>query len=48
MPPAAYGPKIQAIDDLTHPAFVDYSHAVDVPVKAGDLIVLDVRLIHAT
>ena len=45
MPPAAYGPKIQASDDLTHPAFVDYANAVDVPVKAGDLLVLDVRLI---
>ena len=48
MPPAAYGPKIQASDDLTHSAFVDYVNAVDVPVKADDLIVLDGRLIRAT
>ena len=48
MPPAAYGPEIQAIDDLSHPAFADNSNAVDVPVKAGDLIILDARLIHAT
>ena len=42
------GPEIQAIDDLSHPAFADNSNAVDVPVKAGDLIILDARLIHAT
>ena len=46
--PDAHSPQIQAIDDLSHPAFADYSDAVDVPAKAGALIILDARLLHAT
>ena len=45
--PDAHGDEIQAIDDLSHPAFADYPDAVDVPLKAGDLVIADARLMHA-
>ncbi|MEM7035215.1 MAG: phytanoyl-CoA dioxygenase family protein [Chloroflexota bacterium] len=45
--PDAHGPEIQAIDDLSHPVFADYPDAVDVPLKAGDLIIADARIMHA-
>ncbi|MAG85373.1 hypothetical protein CMK10_14570 [Candidatus Poribacteria bacterium] len=45
--PDAHGPEIQAIEDLSHPVFADYPEATDVPLKAGDLIIADARLIHA-
>ena len=45
--PDAHSAEIQAIDDLSHPAFADYPDAVDVPMKAGDLLIADARLMHA-
>jgi hypothetical protein len=45
--PAAHGPEIQAITDLSHPAFMNHPDAVDLPVKAGDLVINDARLLHA-
>lgn len=45
--PDAHGPEIQAIEDLSHPVFSDYPDAIDVPLKAGDLIIADARLMHA-
>ena len=45
--PDAHSAEIQSIDDLSHPAFADYPDAVDVPMKAGDLLIADARLIHA-
>jgi len=46
--PAAHGPEIQAITDYAnHPAFSDHPDAVDLPVKAGDLVLNDARLLHA-
>ncbi|MBV7329150.1 phytanoyl-CoA dioxygenase family protein [Chloroflexi bacterium TSY] len=45
--PDAHGEEIQAIDDLSHPAFADYPDAVDVPLKAGDLVIADARIMHA-
>jgi len=45
--PAAHGPDIQAITDLSHPAFMDHPDAVDLPVSAGDLVINDARLLHA-
>ena len=45
--PDAHSPEIQAIEDLAHPVFADYPEATDVPLKAGDLIIADARLIHA-
>ncbi|MBI5092984.1 MAG: phytanoyl-CoA dioxygenase family protein [Candidatus Hydrogenedentes bacterium] len=44
--PAAHGPEIQAATD-DHPAFLDHPDAVDLPVKAGDLVINDARLLHA-
>jgi hypothetical protein len=46
--PAAHGPEIQAITDYDHhPAFSDHPDAVDLPVKAGDLVINDARVLHA-
>lgn len=44
--PDAHESEMQAIDDLSHPAFSDYPGAIDVPMKAGDLIIADARLMH--
>lgn len=44
--PAAHGPKIQALD-TSHPVFADHPDAIDLPVKAGDLVINDARLLHA-
>ena len=45
--PDAHDAELQAIDDLSHPAFADYPDAIDVPLKAGDLIIADARLMHS-
>lgn len=44
--PDAHEVEIQAIDDLSHPVFADRPDAIDVPMKAGDLIIADARLMH--
>ena len=44
--PDAHSAEIQAIDDLSHPAFADYPDALDVLMKAGDLLIADARLMH--
>ena len=44
--PNAHEPEIQALDDLGHPAFLDRDDAVDVPLRAGDLVIGDARLMH--
>ncbi len=45
--PAAHGEEIQAVEDLSHPAFMDHPNAVDVPVKSEDLVIADARVLHA-
>ena len=45
--PDAHGEEIQAVDDLSNPVFADYPDAVDVSLKAGDLVIADSRLMHA-
>lgn len=45
--PEAHGKELQAVEDLSHPAFADYPDAVDVPLGAGDLLIGDARLLHA-
>ncbi|MCX5660323.1 MAG: DUF6067 family protein [Planctomycetota bacterium] len=46
--PPAHGPVIQAVTDYAnHPAFADHPDAVDLPVKAGDMVLNDARLLHA-
>ena len=37
--PDAHRAEIQAINDLSHPAFADYPDAIDAPMKAGDLLI---------
>lgn len=44
--PDAHEAEIQAITDLSHPAFADHPDAIDVPMKAGDLIIADARVMH--
>jgi ectoine hydroxylase-related dioxygenase (phytanoyl-CoA dioxygenase family) len=44
--PPAHGPEIQAAD-LSHPAFQAHPDEIDLPVKAGDLVINDARLLHA-
>jgi hypothetical protein len=44
--PAAHEEEIQAQDE-SHLAFMDHPDAVDLPVKAGDLVLNDARLLHA-
>ncbi len=45
--PDAHGEELQALEDLSHPAFADYADAVDVLLGAGDLLIADARLLHA-
>ncbi|MDZ4860210.1 MAG: phytanoyl-CoA dioxygenase family protein [Candidatus Hydrogenedentes bacterium] len=44
--PPAHGPEIQALE-TSHPVFADHPEAIDLPVKAGDLVINDARLLHA-
>ena len=44
--PNAHEQEIQAIDDLEHPVFAEREDAVDLPMKAGDLVIADARLMH--
>lgn len=44
--PDAHGPEIQAVDE-THLAFAEQPGEVDIPVKAGDLVIADGRVLHA-
>ena len=44
----AHTKDINRIDDAIDPRFADYPGEVDVPVAAGDLVVGDARLFHAT
>jgi ectoine hydroxylase-related dioxygenase (phytanoyl-CoA dioxygenase family) len=43
--PPAHGPELQQAE-LDHPAFQDHPDAVDLPVRAGDLVINDARLLH--
>lgn len=45
--PDAHGQELQALEDRSHPAFSDDPDAVDVPLRAGDLLIADARLLHA-
>ena len=44
--PDAHGPEIQGIDDLSDAVFMDRPDAIDLPMRAGDLVIADNRLIH--
>ena len=40
--PDAHSAEMQAINDLSHPAFADYPDAIDVLMKARDLLMKDI------
>lgn len=44
--PDAHGAEIQAVDEQ-HAAFMTHPDEVDIPVKAGDLVIADGRVLHA-
>ena len=46
--PSAHGESLQRIDDVNHPVYQHFSGEVDIPVKAGDLVIGDSRLLHAS
>ena len=46
--PSAHGESLQRVEDADHPAYQHYSDEVDIPVKAGDLVIGDSRLLHAS
>ncbi|MCY3550889.1 MAG: phytanoyl-CoA dioxygenase family protein [Candidatus Poribacteria bacterium] len=46
--PDAHGEALQRVDDANHPAYQHFSGEVDIPVKAGDLVIGDSRLLHAS
>ncbi|MDA0335910.1 MAG: phytanoyl-CoA dioxygenase family protein [bacterium] len=45
--PDAHGPVIQALEDFSHPAFLERTDSIDVPMRAGDLVIGDARLMHS-
>ena len=46
--PSAHGEALQRVDDADHPAYQHFPNEVDIPVKAGDLVIGDSRLLHAS
>ena len=46
--PDAHGAALQRVDDANHPAYQQFPGEVDIPVKAGDLVIGDSRLLHAS
>lgn len=45
--PNAHEREIQQIKDFDSPVFTDAQGSIDVPVCAGDLVILDARLLHS-
>ena len=46
--PNAHGESLQRVEDPEHPAFQHMPGEIDLPVKAGDLVIGDSRLLHAS
>ena len=46
--PSAHGEALQRVEDPEHPAYQHFASEVDLPVKAGDLVIGDSRLLHAS
>lgn len=44
----AHGPEVSRAEDMSDPRFGSFSGEIDVPMKAGDLVVGDARLFHST
>ena len=45
--PVAHRADLQRAEDLNHPVFQRAEGEVDVPVKAGDLVIGDARILHS-
>ena len=46
--PSAHGESLQRVENADHPASQQFPDEVDLPVKAGDLVIGDSRLLHAS
>ena len=46
--PDAHGAALQRVDDANHPAYQHFPDEINIPVKAGDLVIGDSRLLHAS
>ena len=46
--PGAHGEALQRVDDPNHPVYQRFPGEIDIPVKAGDLVIGDSRLLHAS
>ena len=46
--PNAHGEALQRVENPDHPAFQQFPGEIDIPVKAGDLVIGDSRLLHAS
>ena len=46
--PGAHGEALQRVEDSNHPVYQRVSGEIDIPVKAGDLVIGDSRLLHAS
>ena len=46
--PGAHGEALQRVEDANHPAYQRVPGEIDIPVKAGDLVIGDSRLLHAS
>ena len=46
--PSAHGEALQRVDDANHPAYQHFPGEVDIPVKAGDVVIGDSRVLHAS
>ena len=46
--PNAHGSKMQRVENIEHPAYQHYDGELDIPVNAGDLVIGDSRLLHAS
>lgn len=44
---AAHGEALSRVDDPAHPLYAEHADEVPVPVRAGDVVVGDARLLHA-
>jgi len=46
--PSAHGAELQRVESIDHPAFQHFSGEIDIPINAGDLVIGDSRLLHAS
>ncbi len=46
--PNAHGAELQRVENPNHPAFQHFPDEVDIIVNAGDLVIGDSRLLHAS